>query len=128
MSMTTDGRGNLICQIFQYFNIISFHFAVCPPYLFLWQRQRYMFSHPSLQPLKTKLINFLSYACLVVIVFGGVGNCVLYVMSLNVETTPLGCGNRAKEKLLAFELHHYFVTTILAGSHKFYFLDYFFIL
>lgn len=83
------------CLNFVRVSLVFYSASISPVYIVLWKRQHAFYSNKQLQSAKSKNFIFLSYACLVLLVFGWIIITIIYLVpSLNgwkYEATVDGC-------------------------------------
>lgn len=83
--------GDFACEIAMDLSVGFFFMSTIPTYLFLWKRQRILYSNPSLKRLNTTFVNILSYVAICMLLIGGLGSCVLFIVPTGYQMSDFGC-------------------------------------
>jgi len=86
-------QNRFLCEIVIDVSIASYMFSLIPFYLFLWFRQRVLYSQPFIRNLYTRWIKCLSSAIIICLIFGGIGSVILYLLPETYAGSPKGCVN-----------------------------------
>ena len=87
-------KGNKLCEVVFDFSIVMFSVASLPVYIFLWYRQRMLYSQASLKRLNTKKIRFFSNLFIVLIFLGGGSSCFINTIPVSYKFSEIGCIRR----------------------------------
>lgn len=86
-------ENTILCEVMMDISIVAFGIGTTPTYVFLWLRQRVMYSQPFIKKLYTKRVKFLSWTLLGCMAVALVLSLVLYVAPHTYAGSPHGCKN-----------------------------------
>ena len=104
---TDDGQ----CNILNHFGVVLYYLELLPIVIFLWLRQRSLYLQPSLIRLYTKLLQVLSWGCIIFVIFSGMGITLVLIIISHYEASENGC-----RKIDDSHQHHVKVPYYLAAA------------
>ena len=93
-----DSQGDRMCEIVFDFSIVMFSFSTLPVYVFLWYRQKMLYSQASLKKLNTKTVKFFSNLFMVLLFLGGGSSCFIKTLPVSYQNSNFGCVQRTGKK------------------------------
>ena len=87
-------KNNELCEVLIDFSIVIFSLSSLPVYVFLWYRQRILFSHPSLKRVNMNKIKFFSNLFIVLLFLGGGSSCFIKTIPVSYKMSKFGCVKR----------------------------------
>ena len=84
-------KGDKNCNIVMAVSSFTYVLASLPTYTLLWIRQKIMYSKPVFSEVNSKLIKVASFMSMFLLVFGGFGNWLIFLLTITYQKTELGC-------------------------------------
>lgn len=86
-----SAKGDKNCNIMMAVSSFTYVLASLPTYMLLWIRQKIMYSNPIFSEVNSKLIKVASFMSMFLLVFGGFGNWLIFLLTITYQKTELGC-------------------------------------
>ena len=109
-----EKKGQYICEFVTDLTVVLYYMSNLPIYLFLWARQRILYSQSSLKPLNTKAVKFLSTFAIFLLVIVGIVIIVLLVVPKSYLMSDYGCIRNSEEN--TNEIMRYIAISIMVKS------------
>ena len=90
-------KSDLGCEWAVDLSVCAYYAAMLSVYTFLWSRQRYIYTQPSMRHMDTRMIKFLSKMALLIMYVAGLALCVLFVWPFRYEMVAGDCQRRQGE-------------------------------
>ena len=109
-----EKNGQYVCEAVTDLTVVLYYMSNLPIYLFLWTRQRILYSQSSLKPLNTKPVKFLSTFAIFLLVIVGIVIIVLLVVPKSYLMSDYGCIRNSEEN--TNEIMRYIAISIMVMS------------
>ena len=111
LNATTTAHGELLCTVVSVVHNTAYMLSVLPIYVFLWYRQRTLYSKPSLRHLNTRAVNGVSIAVLPLMVAGLLAVNIMFFFIEHHITAEEGYTFRLNAKLGSAPVYALMATT-----------------
>jgi len=84
-------KGDRMCEMVIDASLFLFAVVIFPTYVFLWYRQRMLYSRPTLQSMNNKFVQFFSFLFVICLVLGGGSSAFLVTIPKSFQMSNFGC-------------------------------------